>query len=1029
MRIIRTVLPLLCCQALPLAGKSARTYYTETRLAAMQANLKEHQWAKSARTTIITEADKWLKFTDDELRLMVPPANLPRAIYVHEAGCPKHGLAIRKFGTYPWKLSLDHPFKVQCPVGGEFYPDNDFSAYYRFGIVEGRFQPDRADRSLLKGNIVDDGWGWDRPDDDNPQKYWFVGYYTHWMLARKVVYGVLQYCSQAYLISGDERYAHKAAVVLWQLAQHYPKYRYEKQSRRGTEIDPNYRGKLRYHTWETSTVNHAALAYDAVFPHIGEDAELQRMTGQTATEIREHIESRMLRPMAKLIIDGSHTIQGNYGSHQQALLKVAIVCLDEAHDPKRSAVIQWVLNNDNVRIYTDMGLNDALFNVIFRDGVPFESPSYNQGWIKSLLSMATMLHECGVDIFSRPRLKKLCDWPIDMTCCGRFTPALGDSGNMYHPAVGRSGRVYGPAYRQYGDTRHAKLYAGISGVPSHDLFEECVDDEIAQAANRHQGELGTDSFLFPAYGMSILQTGGKQNRTALMLHQGSGRWAHAHYDAMHIDLYSWGYALIPDFGYPETCNSQDPRRFGYFSHTLAHNTVMVNETRGERADGQLTAYDAGSFCQVVEARAEGVYPGVVSRYQRTLALIEITPSNAYVVDAFRVKGGRQHDWIVHGTGADFASDLDLTQPRADGTLAGPDVEYGHFYDDRKLAAAPYGGISYQPYKGSAFMYLFNVQTATLPGHGTASWQLKRQVALRTHLIGADERVYICDGKPQQNTKTTPETVKFLLRRRTGDDLESTFVTVFEPYKGNPVLRSVTRLPGDESVVALRIVRADGGVDYYLNALDETKTHKVGADITFQAQSAVISLDAQRRVIRAHLTNGGFVTFGEFVLRAGPPCTARIAALDYRAGSIVLDQPVLKDRAVQGRWVVVSNERHSTMYRIDEVVAKNAFSIRTQDTRCGRLLPVAYDAEANRITTSNFSYFTRPGMYIADEDYRILGQIASVEDRAVVLDPATPVALDRLPDADQDGRSRLWVLDFAPGDTVKIPTSATYQTTE
>ncbi len=64
-----------------------------------------------------------------------------------------------------------------------------------------------------------------------------------------------------------------------------------------------------------------------------------------------------------------------------------------------------------------------------------------------------------------------------------------------------------------------------------------------------------------------------------------------------------------------------------------------------------------------------------------------------MVDVFRVTGGRQHDWILHGTDTGFESDLDLTSPRTNGTLAGTDVEYGHFYDDRKLAAAPYGGIS------------------------------------------------------------------------------------------------------------------------------------------------------------------------------------------------------------------------------------------------------------------------------------------------------------------------------------------------
>ncbi|HCR16115.1 MAG TPA: hypothetical protein DIU35_01415, partial [Candidatus Latescibacteria bacterium] len=43
-----------------------------------------------------------------------------------------------------------------------------------------------------------------------------------------------------------------------------------------------------------------------------------------------------------------------------------------------------------------------------------------------------------------------------------------------------------------------------------------------------------------------------------------------------MDLYSWRHALTPDFGYLETADSYDPRRLGFLSHTVAHNTMMGN---------------------------------------------------------------------------------------------------------------------------------------------------------------------------------------------------------------------------------------------------------------------------------------------------------------------------------------------------------------------------------------------------------------------------------------------------------------------
>ncbi len=1043
MRIaVLTLIVLLLCLIPDISSsstKTERTYYTAERLEAMRANLEKYEWAKNKRDSIVSEANKWVDIPDEELRMMVPPPQLPRAAYVNETGCPVHGLEIRKHGTYAWKVASEHPFKVQCPVGGEFYPDNDFDAYYRSCWVDGEYNPDKGDRSLLKGEIIDDGWGWDKPDDDSEQKYWFVAYYTHWYLANKVVTGVLRDCAQAYLLTGDERYAHKTALVLWQLAHYYPDYAYEKQSRRGTEFNPHYWGKLKYHTWECYTVTSAAKAYDAVFPYLEKDVALQELTGQNAGEIGEYIESRMLRDMARLIF--SRTIQGNYGMHQSGLLLVALVCGDEENEPKRSEMIDWVLNNDDVERYTDLSLNDALYNVIYRDGVPFESPGYNWSWIRNLLVIAQMLEECGVEVLSWPRFRGLFDWLIDMRIAGNFTPALGDSGHMYHRPVGRNRTVYGPAFAKWGDPRYAVI--SLEGGSYYDLFTETADEAMERAAAEYDAVLGTESFLFPGYGMSILQTGNEQNRTALMLYQGAYRWAHAHFDAMHIDFYSRGFALMPDFGYPETANSNDPRRFGFFSHSLAHNLVMIDETRSARAAGHVTAFDPTPFCQIVDAHCEELYPRLAGQYRRTLGLVDVTGSDAYLVDIVRVAGGQQHDWVVHGHEGTYESNLALTPPRAEGTLAGPDVEYGYFYDNEEMAKAPYGTISYISYTGSAFMYLFNVQEGVLDGCDTFSFIPTRRppgtptgkIVNRAHLIGDDERIFVCDGKPQQNVKVHPETVKFLLRRR-GDkhnpadqELQSTFITVFEPYVDEPFLNFVQRLttqPQDPTMVALKIQKADGGIDYFLSATDPEQVYRVEGGIVFEGETGAISTDAEGRVTHGRLTNGSQLQMKELNLAAQPVQRVKIAELNYETGTVVLARPALTDETLVGRWVTISNDLHSTMYRVEKLIDEKTFSIGDQDPRCGRLLPSSWDDNTHTLATSNYSEAVRPGMYIADEENRILGQITAGRADSLVLGTGPSFELDNLPDKDRDGKRRVWAMDFAVGDEVKLCNSLSYE---
>lgn len=1017
--------------------KTERTYFTEARLKAAQENIARHAWARQSRDAVLAAADRWLAIPDEELRLMVPPPELPRDAYVHDTDCPVHGLATRKVGgTYAWKISLEHPFKVQCPVGGEFYPDNDFDAYYRSGLVNGRFDPNKADRSLLTGKIVDDGYGWKNPDGPNARKYWFVAYYTHWMLVQQVVNGVLRDCSRAYLLTGDARYAHKTALVLWQLAEYYPDYQYEKQSRYGLEIDHNYKGKLLYHTWECFTVELVALAYDAVFPALADDTTLQKSSGLSGAQLAEQIEARLLRQMARLIMDGSRTIQGNYGMHQAGLLTIALVCGDEENEPRRSAMVDWVLNNDKASIYTEFSLYDALYNIIFRDGVPFESPGYNLGWLTNLMPVAEALKRCGVDIFAQPRFRLLYDWPVNMTVAGRLSPALGDSGNMFHGLIGRNAALYEKAFRYWRDPRYAAIRAQARGTSADQLFEESLDEEIGAAAATAP-EIGTTSFQFPGYGMSLLQTGaGTDGRTGLMLYQGARRSAHAHFDNLHLDLYAKNHALTPDFGYPETANSQDPRRWGFFSHTMAHNTVMVNATRAEAAFGHVTTWDTGDYCQVVDAHAEGCYPGVVSRYRRTVALVDLSPQDAYIVDIFRVQGGRQHDWIVHGTDADFEAGFPLTPPRAEGTLAGADVPYGHFYDDERMAKAPVSMVSYVPYRGSGFMYLYNVQEGALEGVKTASWLPKRrpadapegQVVLRAHLAGANEKAFVCDGKPQQNSKTMPEAVKFLVRRREGENLESTFVTVFEPYLNEARLRSVARLESDaadDGFVALRIERADGLVDLFFSALDSGRVYRLTDGTRFQGEVGTLTLDGAGRVRRAHLSNGGLLERGDFRLEGAQPRSLAIQAVDYQRGQVTLTEDALTP-AQEGRWVVIANNRRSTLYRIEKVIDARTFSIGDQDPRCGRLLPVAWDPEQKQLRATNWSYAAEAGMHLVDEAGKALGQVTQVDTQTYTLEPAGTIRLEELPETDGDGRRRVWVMDFAPGDTARVGAAVTME---
>ena len=42
-----------------------------------------------------------------------------------------------------------------------------------------------------------------------------------------------------------------------------------------------------------------------------------------------------------------------------------------------------------------------------------------------------MLGDLGVNLFRKPRFRRLLSWPFDITAAGKFQPPIGDTGDMF----------------------------------------------------------------------------------------------------------------------------------------------------------------------------------------------------------------------------------------------------------------------------------------------------------------------------------------------------------------------------------------------------------------------------------------------------------------------------------------------------------------------------------------------------------------------------------------------------------------------
>lgn len=1013
--------------ALPAAAKSSRTFYTDDRMAVMRANIAQHPWARDLQKGYLAAAEAWARRDDVFLRAMVIPPQVPRCYDIHNLGCPVHGLEANQHGLYQWEYSLDRPFKVRCPAGGEEYPSNDFAAFLASGM---------RDRSLLTGDYPDDGWGWNKPGD--PHNYWFVAYYAHWSMHRELR-SALSSLALGALVSEEaeqvRRFAHKCALLLWQLAVYYPAYDYNTQARESKEHDRSYTGRITNMIWEVNWADTCALAYDAVWPFLAEDRELQQLAGLDGAALDQYIRDRLLMTMARDITSGNGRNRGNYGAHQRALVRLALALDEQEQSPTSQEMIRWVLANPQPVMDSDMGLLDALENLVYRDGMPPESPGYNTIWTDGLAEIAATLGDRAGLLFAHPRFQRLMLWHYDTLLAGKFQPPLGDSGDLFARAGSLSPTVRRLVLQYFPDPR---LLADLRAHPGgeRDLFTVPTEDLLAGSPEAKAPPGMPSSRLFPAYGLAMLQAGTAEQTTALALHFGS--WVHhAHRDQLNLLLFAHDNALLCDVGYPEQTDAFNHRRFGIWSNTIAHTTVTVDARGQSRGPGQLHAYEPNGFAPVAEASCAS-YPQA-SLYRRAVMLVQATPEQAYVFDVFYVRGGKQHDWALMGPPADFTCIPPLGPMQEQGTLAGTEVPYEQFYDDLALKDRPLGSVAYSSYQGSGFQFFVHVQRGSLRGRAVAVWKLTaplpgqperpwQGIGLRSHLVGEEEELIAADCQPQRY-RQMPEWIKYLIRRRTGDNLRSVFVSIHEPYRGRPWIEEVAAVPlepNDGEAVGVLVRLRNGERHYCFHSLQPERSYRVDGQLQVEGQTACLVLDRTGQPVRAMLLNGRFLTHNKLHLRGPGLRCSRIRQVDYSRGILELTNPVVGPDLRPGQTVLVRTPGGSETVTFREMISPTQFSIGDEDLQVAggpvsRVLPAA-----NRIVTGVSVPHAYPGLTVLNSHWQVQGRLA----------PGEPVTLDRSgllplteecfpPGADGLG-PRFSIVIAGPGDAVVLPSLALFQ---
>ena len=934
---------LLSLVAASWAGRDGGGYFTAEKIANIRANVAKHDWAAAQRDAAVQRAERWVEISDDDLWSLVPCQNLPRAIDVTmtktpegslRLGCLQCGDDIFKHGNYPYvEDPANEPWKIKCPACGQVFPTNDFGAFYRSALDEnGCFNAELGDRSLLFNTEhpdandplhtwgVDDGWGY---VDADGHEFRFVAYYTwqHW----RHVYSVLNALANAWLYTGDEVYARKAGILLDRIADVYPDMDWNPYAERGWfhSDGGGKRGKIEGSIWETGVIRNFALNYDRVAAGLDESPELLEFLAAKAQQydlpgekgsiedLHRNIGEGILRAGAEAIMEGR--IRGNQGMHQSAMAAIAMAW---DRDPETAEWMDWIFAADGGRI------PGVIVGSMDRDGVGAEgSPSYSLGWTSNIGNVADYIAEYEGydtnDIYrDYPMFGRAFTAGANLVVLGLSTPNIGDCGST--GSIGRVGVNADLMARGYRYLRDPEIAIAAyranrdSAAGLQRRAEDADPDEIAreieQIAQQAQASADAGGFMRAGYGLASLEVGSGEAGTALWSFFGRS-FGHGHHDRLNIGIYGFGLKLSPDLGYPEFA-TRWPKRGEWTDNTISHNTVVVDEQpQISNWGGQPVFFKRLPGLSAIELRSENVYEAC-EVYARTLAMVQVSEELGYGLDVFRVRGGADHLLSFHATPGDPAVEGLATVAQPDGTYAGPDVPFG----ERQSDDVPMG-----------FSWLYDVARDAAPG---AQWSVDWHVPdgyrgasaadglhLRYHHFSQADEVALADGDPPQNKPGNPRSLRYVLARRQGEEgLSSTFVSLYEPYRETPVIRSVERVACGQDAegfdaVALRVELADGAVDWLLSARGDA-TIEVPGGPSFSGRFGWLRL-RDGGVERASLIAGTELSLGEFRLSTDAPAfTGTIARMDrdmVEDGRIWVDTELPTDGTLVGEQIIIDND--------------------------------------------------------------------------------------------------------------------------
>ncbi len=726
--------------------------------------------------------------------------------------------------------------------------------------------------------------------DDNGniiyERHAYIAFYVHtavWYSFTSGVGGIIEDAinesAHAYFYTGEPKYGRVAAILLDRVADVFPGLDYGKWN----YLFGNPEGKGTDRIWSNNKVTELITAYDMVYDvfddpyvvnYINEKSKTLKMrhSKKSADQIRTNIEDGILRCALDAI--KKRQINGNFGMDQKTLTAAAVV-LDSM--PETANWLDFLIQTgwnyaDGVAL--GGGVNERLMDQVDADGLGTEGSTYNVNWLRNLISVNECLEDYDkyqvVNLFKNPKFVQMY-YSFHPLIASNYSPNIGDSGSTAGTGHWISSDIALSGWQNLGDPFFAQMLYFLNGNSAKGIRYGITEKDPERLENEVQsvidtyGEYDFKSDILPNFGFAMLRDGKdftsgtntstKDTRRNVWMYFGTNA-GHAHFDTLNLGMTAFGLNFMPDLGYPEQTGDQ-PNRLQWVETTFSHNAVIVEnvgQSGNPEVRGKAKHFDDDGTVALMDVSGKNVYATRVDDYRRSVVQIHVDDENSYMVDFFRVLGGSSHTYSLHASSNEIAETVGLTLDPQDGTpgdytldengylgsYAGPDVPYGEAPSGVQRGHSWVKNIDRDVAPDDKIEVNFAIKDFNKAIKDSSGLHLYMTMLNGGNMKdGVDSDVVIADGlPPQKEANKNIDKLKYVFVENKGENLDTVFTTVFEPYRDDRFITSVDELemkiidagtPGSgDAARAVKVTHKNGRVDYIFYSTNNTVTHEVTA---------------------------------------------------------------------------------------------------------------------------------------------------------------------------------------------------------